>query len=132
MRSPVATVLCLLLLGGAAACEDTGTGRPAPTATIDKGVGSQDASADVKIAGCADSGYGLATGKITIVNHSSKRSDYVVDVVFVAADGTHVGTGVAFTQAIEPKQRAVVNLTGSTSGKWTKCKIVKVQRTASG
>lgn len=98
---------------------------------VSKGIAAKDASADVTKVTCSDAGFGLAEGKVAITNHSSKRSDYFVTVVFIAADGTHRGEGLASSMGVEGGQRAVADLTGTASGKWMTCKVTEVQRTAS-
>lgn len=106
--------------------------KPAPTSTVGRGYGSEDASADVKLTSCTDTGgYGLVSGKLAIVNHSPGRSDYFIDVTFLDAAGTNIGAGFASAQAVEGGQRATVDLVGSISGKLATCKVITVQRTAS-
>jgi hypothetical protein len=123
---PGAIALAALFLG--AGCSST---ADTPSNGVNNGVGSQDASADAKITTCTAIGSGLASGKVSITNHSSKRSDYFISVVFIAADGSQVGDGLASATAVEPNQRALADLTGAPTAKFATCKIVTVQRTAS-
>jgi hypothetical protein len=106
--------------------------KPTPATTVGRGYGSEDASADVKLTSCADTGgYGLVSGKLAIVNHSPGRSDYFIDVTFLDAAGTNIGSGFASASAVEGGQRATADLVGSVSGKLATCKVITVQRTAS-
>jgi hypothetical protein len=105
---------------------------PGPAApTVGRGVGANDASADVKLTSVKDEGSGIASGVVTITNHSSKRSDYFVTVVFLDADGTQAGDGIASAMAVEPGQVARASLVGTTTGSWTKARVTDIQRTAS-
>jgi hypothetical protein len=45
-------------------------------------------AADVELTDCLPTGAGHMASTVTITNHSSKRSNYVVDVVFESADGS--------------------------------------------
>ncbi|HEY3088942.1 MAG TPA: hypothetical protein VGJ59_12855 [Jatrophihabitantaceae bacterium] len=75
---------------------------------VSQGVASQDATGDVKLGPMqAPDVLGIRYETITVVNHSSKRSDYVVDVAVQSADGrTRYDTGTALINNVDPSQTA--------------------------
>lgn len=104
----------------------------APTNGISRGLGSADATGDIiLVKGSLNGAYGIATAKLTITNHSAKRSDYFIEATLLDAAGDNIGTANAFASAVEPGQVAHAELTGSYTGKLDRAKITQVQRTAS-
>jgi hypothetical protein len=75
---------------------------------VSQGVASQDAAGDVKLGPVqAPDVLGIRYETITVVNHSSKRSDYIVDVAAQSADGkTQYDTGTALINNVDPSQTA--------------------------
>jgi hypothetical protein len=113
------------------------TAKPASGASagISKGLGSSDASADVTL-GKPDASNGFSIDvPINVTNHSSKRSDYFVDISLVSADGkTQYDTALAAIQNLDPGQKSTdkasfLKLTTMPAG--AKVIIKSVQRTAS-
>lgn len=98
---------------------------------IDQGLGARDASEDVTISSCAADSLGFVNGKLSITNHSNGRSDYYVEVVFLDAAGTNIGSGNALAMSVEGGQNATTDLFGTFTGKLARCKLTEVQRTAS-
>src|SRR5262245_3447300 len=90
---------------------------------------------DVKVTKCeVDNSFGMntATAKLRATNHSSKASDYVISVEFVAKDGTRVGESGAFLTALKPDQTATTEALGDSGGKSAvTCKVTQVERFAS-
>lgn len=75
---------------------------------VSQGVASQDASGDVKLGPVqAPDALGIRYEKITVVNHSSERSDYMISVAVQSADGkTQYDTGTALINNVDPSQTA--------------------------
>jgi hypothetical protein len=62
-------------------------------------------AADVELTDCVPTGAGHMASTVTITNHSSKRSNYVVDVVFETADGSRqLAARSLFVNDLEPGQ----------------------------
>lgn len=80
-----------------------------PNPGISKGIASKDASADVKIGRLkAKKILGQVSyyyAPVTVTNHSSKRSDYVITVALESADGKmQIDTADMLIQNLEPGQ----------------------------
>lgn len=62
-------------------------------------------AADVELTDCLPTGAGHLASTVLITNHSSKRSNYVVDVVFESADGSRqLAARSLFVKDLEPGQ----------------------------
>jgi hypothetical protein len=62
-------------------------------------------AADVQLAGCLPTGAGHMASTVRVTNHSSKRSNYVVDVVFESGDGSRqLAARTVFVNDLEPGQ----------------------------
>jgi hypothetical protein len=62
-------------------------------------------AADVQLADCLPTGAGHMASTVRITNHSSKRSNYVVDVVFESADGSRqLAARTVLVNDLEPGQ----------------------------
>ncbi len=112
--------------------DDTGPSTPPPrqeeTAPSVSGP-----RADVEITKCSVlEGVRWPTAEVRITNHSSKNSNYWVDVEFVDAKGERVSEGAAVANNLAPDQVANETATGTreASGKVT-CRITDVTRYAS-
>jgi hypothetical protein len=85
-----------------------------PTATvsgIDKGIGSADASADVKGAtlGPVDT-LGFRAVSLTVTNNSSKRSNYLIDLAVESPDGAiQYDTSIASVNNLEAGQTTTID-----------------------
>jgi len=75
---------------------------------VSRGLAAQDATGDVKLGRPqAPDVLGIRYETVTVVNHSSKRSDYVIDVAVQSADGkTQYDTGTALINNVDPGQTA--------------------------
>ncbi|MFD9861349.1 hypothetical protein [Streptomyces alboflavus] len=92
-----------------------------------------DARADVRLTKCSvDPSTRWPTAELRITNHSSKTSDYSVEVEFVGADGVRIAEGVAVASNLAPDQVANESALGvrEASGKVV-CRITDVMRYAS-
>ena len=94
------------------------------------GTASDSAKKDVAVTSCRSTDGGRPTAAGTILNHSSKSSNYVIRLEFRDAQGNTVsegGTGVADVAA---KGTAKWNLTGARDVKGAvKCEVTTVSRT---
>jgi hypothetical protein len=64
-------------------------------------------SEDVAITGCAPDAAGFAAANVTVTNHSSKASNYIVNIVFESGDGTtQIGTGLVAVNGLQPGQQS--------------------------
>ncbi|WP_369211102.1 hypothetical protein [Streptomyces flavofungini] len=91
------------------------------------------AAADVEIARCSvSSSSNLPQASLRITNHSSKTSDYWINVEFLDAKGERVAEGATFVNNLAAQQVARDTVTGFTqaSGKIV-CRITEVTRLAS-
>ncbi|MGW2347228.1 FxLYD domain-containing protein [Streptomyces sp. NPDC001661] len=91
------------------------------------------ARADVEITNCTvNATTSWPEAKIRITNHSSKTSDYTVNVEFIDSSGERIDEGLAGTTHLAPKQVAKETASGltDTSGP-IKCWITDVDRWAS-
>jgi len=75
---------------------------------VSRGLAAQDATGDVKLGPPqAPDVLGIRYETVTVVNHSSKRSDYVIDVAVQSADGkTQYDAGTALINNVDPGQTA--------------------------
>lgn len=107
----------------------------APTTPgVRQGLGTKDASADVELISCARDQYLGRKANIKVTNHSSKPSNYIIEVVFESADGKEqLGTGSTFVNGLEPgqsKQDDVIAFDSTDSSTPGKCRVSSVQRNA--
>lgn len=132
------TIASLMIAGSAiglgAACEGVSEDpAPQPQSQPQQGVGSKDASKDVKL-GEPRVEYGIITIPATITNHSSKPSDYSIEANVFATDGTQLTTAMGFAFSVAPDGKAKVALDGSvpdTSITEVHAQLTMVERTAS-
>jgi hypothetical protein len=110
----------------------TATEAEAPAGSaISKGVGSKDATADVKLGKIAQpDAIGVRYGTVHIVNHSDGISDYYIEVAILDASGTNIGWTNAVADHVKPGQKAEVKIM-ITEDDAASVEITEVQRTAS-
>ena len=133
MRKIAFVMTVLLAVAGAVACSPTAdNGGGAATNRIDPGIGSRDASGDVKVGACKTD-FGIITCKLTIVNHSDGESDYYIEATIEDSSGAKIGTANTAVTGVEAGQKAYDKLTGTVTGnaKDADVRITTVQRTAS-
>lgn len=104
--------------------------KTTPSSGVSRGFGTKDASGDVKVKAKptqeADTGFVQTT--LTVTNHSSKRSDYIIDLALVSADGkTQIDTTPALVQNLEPGQTTTQKVTFLSTDKLPAGAIVKLQ-----
>jgi hypothetical protein len=94
--------------------------------------GSAKAADDVTIDACAKDDLGYMYADITILNHSSKTSNYLGTVNFLDAEGTKIAEGGIASNNIEPDQKAIEKAVTleEAPGEFT-CKVASVTRYAS-
>jgi hypothetical protein len=119
----------------AAAAAGLTTTAPGSATSISQGIGSQDATADVSgIAMTPPDSIGAVYVTATITNHSSGRSDYVIQVNVESPDGkTKYDDTTLFAQNVEPGQTTTVKspLTTDPIPAEAVVRPTQIQRTAS-
>jgi hypothetical protein len=87
---------------------------------------------DVTITTCGANALDLIEVSGTIVNHSSKSSNYLIEVDVVAADGTVYGQGFAAVNALDGGARAEWQaITAAEQRDGATCRLRSVDRFAS-
>jgi len=101
---------------------------PAPAPGVS---GEADEIDDVRMAECAADTVGMVA-RLDVINDSSKRSSYSIDVVFEGADGAQLATGFSFVNNLEPGQTTQTEAHSLTSadGREFTCRLVSVDRMA--
>lgn len=129
----VAASLATLAFGGIglAACDTGDTGGHKPGG-VSKGIGSADATKDVKM-GAPQFPYGTVEIPVTVTNHSSKTSDYNIEAAVYDTSGAKVATADTFIEQVEPGGHARDKLIAlpSQSVYDGSAKLTTVERTAS-
>jgi hypothetical protein len=124
-----------LMATTACSVEDTSSNNTPAGNSVDKGVGAKDAAADVKLISFEEDEkiggvYMGATGVIQIVNHSSKTSDYYIEVSIEDKAGTNIDWTNAIAQKVRPNQKAQAEFMVYNEDAYEAI-ITEVQRTAS-
>ncbi|PBC69660.1 hypothetical protein BX265_6998 [Streptomyces sp. TLI_235] len=147
---PTTLALAACLLAGAAACDPTptsptqkstaaavsaqsaGGGPSAGGVAAPATAGGADKTQDVEIAKCqADTTLHWPSAEVTITNHSSKSSNYLVQVEFLDGSGTRVAEGMAATNGLAPGQKSIQKAQGATAIKdKLSCRVIDVTRYA--
>jgi hypothetical protein len=105
------------------------TKAPAGVKSVDTNA-SHPAAGDVEVTKCAEGQFGLAEVAVTITNHTSKRSNYSVQMNLTDAAGNKVGEGIAASNNVEAGQSALEKVAATNSAPFTKCEIKEVSRFA--
>lgn len=85
--------------------------------------------ADVTLDGCEPGEFGTVTVPLTITNHSSKASNYLITVEILDADGTRLGEAFTAADAVRPDQTSKTEAIGTvTDGDVDSCKLLQVER----
>lgn len=127
----VATVvLGLIALGGViATAEDEAVEKA--TNDISEGLGSQDASADVKVVSFTPDGFGGNVAKLEVTNNSSKTSDYYIELNIHDANGVVLTFTNATVQNLQPGAKASVDAVAVYEPGAVEAVVTVVQRTES-
>ncbi|MFJ5070265.1 FxLYD domain-containing protein [Kitasatospora sp. NPDC088556] len=107
-------------------------GSPAATQAAPAAAGGGEAAKDVEITKCSINDLlKMPEAEVKITNHSSKSSNYIVQIEFTDASGTRVAESAAATNNLAPNQSAVQKAPGSAqvNGK-VSCKVTNVTRYA--
>jgi hypothetical protein len=88
---------------------------------------------DVKITSCSvDSTLNFPSAKLTITNHSSQPSSYMIQIEFVNSSGARVSDGYAAENTVRPGQTVYATAQGTDQVQGqVVCKAVSVDRIAS-
>jgi ABC-type glycerol-3-phosphate transport system substrate-binding protein len=96
----------LTITACSAATSDTSTTTPDTQSSISTGLGTKDATADVKL-GKSTEEYGFTTLPVKITNNSEKASDYYIEVVAESKDGSErIDFSNVFVSGLKPGQKA--------------------------
>jgi hypothetical protein len=103
---------------------------------VSRGIGSQDATGDVKLGRYNTDVIKVGHVGVTVTNHSSKRSDYMITVALESADGhTQYDTADVYVQNLEPgqttSQDGIFTNTSTNPPATAKLVLKSVERTAS-
>lgn len=127
-------IAAVLLIGTACSAATSSSSAPAGSGKVSSGLGSQDATGDVRIGRCHDGGAYLHEAVdcgLTITNHSGGTSDYYVEAQAFKGS-TIVGTLInASASSVPAGATAKVKLSGIADGRWDRVTITQIQRTAS-
>jgi hypothetical protein len=94
------------------------------------GTSSKSAEKDVTVTACQSHDGDKPTAAGTILNHSSKTSNYVIRLKFADAQGNTVSEGVAPVADVGADETATWDLTGARDAKGpVQCDITGVSRT---
>lgn len=131
----VIVVALSLAVGKAVKTAATATTSPAAGHTMPSVASSPapGAADDIQITSCTVDDYGLAHAALTITNHSSKKSNYSVQIDFTDSTGVRVGQGFAATNDLDPAAVAKTEAGDLAQVKDAKitCKVSQVNRYAS-
>jgi hypothetical protein len=129
----VAIVIVIVATGGGSKTSTTTKTTSGSTQSgVVSGSGNKDhpPQADVTITKCSfDSGFG--TANLSVLNHSSGQSDYLITVAFDNAAGVQVGSGIGVLNNVDGGQKAVSTADGTIAGSAATCVLKQVDRTAS-
>ena len=143
---PLALVALVVVVGALGSGSDdnttTAAGGNGTVNTVDRAAGVDTNSNntdnppqnDVAITGCTTAEFTGPEAAIEITNHSSKRSNYMVEISFESQDGANqYGTGTAFVNNLEPGQSKAETATAFediADGTAFTCRVVNVDRFA--
>jgi hypothetical protein len=77
---------------------------------VSQGVGSKDATKDVTMGEPKVDEYGSVTVPVTVKNHTSKASDYMIEANIFDSNGTQLTTAMGFAWRVAPGDTAKTNL----------------------
>jgi hypothetical protein len=130
----VALIAILMVAGGGSSSDTKATAaKPASANGVQSMSSNTDhpPAGDVSISECTTDQFGFGAVKGQIVNHSSKRSNYMISVSF-EKDGVKVSEGADMVSDVDPGQTALwdaSSLDDAAAG--ATCKITSVERFAS-
>jgi hypothetical protein len=127
-------IIVVSAAGGGTATTNTPTTNQSPG--VSRGIGSQDASGDIKLGSYTTDAIKVGHVQVTVTNHSSKRSDYMITVALESADGhTQYDTADVYAQNLEPgqttSQDGIFASTSTNPPATAKLVLKSVERTAS-
>lgn len=128
----LAAVAALTLLGAACGDVASDTDSSSGGSGIDQGMGSADASGDVKVTAFAGPDVlGLYTATVEVTNHSSGTSDYYIEANVLDPQGTVTGYTNGLVNQLAAGAKASLDLIPTEAGDGYTVQITTVQRTAS-
>lgn len=123
--------VALLAVGVSSGKSSNSTDSNAPLTSSDNS--GHPPAGDVHITSCTvDPLLGSPSAKLTVVNHTSKASDYNVQVAFLDKAGVRIDSGYALESNVRPGQRVLSLAQGLTEVHGViRCTVNTVDRTAS-
>jgi len=124
-------VTLLTVAACSVATSDTST-APDTQSSISTGLGTKDATADVKL-GTPTTEYGLTNLPVKVTNNSEKASDYYIEVVVESKDGSErIDFANVLVMGLKPGQKATEEaMFGADIPANAVFTVTEVQRTAS-
>jgi|SRR5688572_19583408 len=121
-----------ILLPGVAlgACGTETEPAPKQDNGISRGLGTADASKDVKFGDLKIGDFSDITIPVIVTNNSSEASDYTIEATLYNEDGVKVGTAMAYISDVAPGGKAKDELLGMAAGA-TQYKPSLIERIAS-
>ncbi|MFJ9770849.1 FxLYD domain-containing protein [Kitasatospora sp. NPDC101157] len=144
MRRTTLVLAAAVAALGTAACDPdatTSSNSTGPTVTVTTGTapaapvtsaGDAEAAKDVEVTGCVvDPAIHWPTANLKVTNHSSRTSNYIIQVEFVDKSGTRVGEAPAATNNLAAGGSATLKALGATEVKGEiTCRVSGVNRFA--
>lgn len=126
----IVVIIGASIAGGSSNDKKTPAASAAPGIQSNSNNTSNPPAADVTLSECVVDSVGFIDMPVTIINHSSKRSNYLIEFAVVDSAGVKVGDGVASSNNVDPgqtaKEKGVASVT-DVSGAVT-CKVTNVER----
>ncbi|WP_030271621.1 hypothetical protein [Streptomyces sp. NRRL B-24484] len=112
----------------AAAATPTGAAATADRAATPTPSGSGEKPKDVEITSCSvDPTLHRPSAELSVTNHDTRASTYLVRVEFVDATGTRIGEGTVTASGLAPDRPTVLKAQGTTTATGrTSCRLVEV------
>jgi hypothetical protein len=126
----VGVIIIAVAAGGGSSSKSPSKSQNGGVSTVSDN-GSHPPQADVTLTKCATDSIGLADVEATILNHSSGRSNYLVQVNILDAAGNKIGEANGASNNIEAGQSSTEKLLGTANGTIASCKVTEVNRFAS-
>ncbi|MET9611728.1 hypothetical protein [Kitasatospora indigofera] len=148
MRRTTLAVIAAIAVLGLTACDPAATsptakstaapvpattaGDPAPAGAAPAAAGDGDKLKDVEITNCqVDAVLHWPSAELKITNHSSKSSNYMIQIEFIDTAGTRIAQGVAATNGLAAGQSSVQKAQGAAEAKGqVSCRVIDVTRFA--
>ena len=123
-------LIVIIMMATNSSSSNTGSTQNGGVSTASNN-GTHPPQADVALTKCSTDEIGLADVEATITNHSSGRSNYLIQVNILDASGNKIGEANGASNNIEAGQSSSEKLVGTANGTVASCKVTEVNRFAS-